>query len=310
MGVGRNLHLLPSSPVAELQRAMPRANIEFDPGMNPAEAAMLAGRSDVAVVFAIKLEGEEFDSPDLSLPWGQDAVIDAVSRANPNTVVVLETGNPVTMPWRGAVRAILEAWYPGQAGGRAVAEVLTGIVNPSGRLPLTFPAELAQTPRPEIEAMGAPPGTPSTIRYDEGAEVGYRWFATRGDRPLFAFGHGLSYTSFDYGDLSVEGGETVTATFTITNTGGRAGADVPQLYLTRAAGEPRVRLLGFERVELEPGESRSVTLRTDPRLLARYDGDAAEWHVRGGRHDVALGRAADDLVLTAEVALRDWRFGR
>jgi beta-glucosidase len=310
MGSGRNLYLLPSSPEAELRKLLPSAGIDFDPGMTPAEAALLARRCDVAIVFAIRVEGEGFDLPDLSLPWGQDAVIEAVAAANPNTVVVLETGNPVAMPWRDDVRAIVEAWYPGQAGGQAIAEVLTGAVNPSGRLPITFPADLGQTPRPELPGLGEPWGTPTTIRYDEGAEVGYRWFAQRGERPLYAFGHGLSYTSFAYGDLEVTGGETVTATFTVTNTGERDGADVPQLYLTAPPDGERLRLLGFERVELAPGEARAVTVAADPRLLARYDVDAGRWRIAGGSHRVALGRAADDLVLTAEVELSERLFGR
>jgi len=175
-------------------------------------------------------------------------VIEAVTEANPNTIVVLETGNPVAMPWRDKVRAILDAWYPGQAGGQAIAEILTGTVNPSGRLPITFPVSLDQTPRPELPGLGTAWGTRTTIRYDEGAEVGYRWFAKTGEKPLYAFGHGLSYTSFDYSDLEVSGGDTVTATFTVTNTGQREGADVPQLYLTEAAGDKHMRLLGFERV--------------------------------------------------------------
>src|SRR5690606_2279434 len=162
-----------------------------DPGYTPAEAALLARRSDVVIAFGIRVEGEGFDLPDLSLPWGQDAVIAAVAATNPNTVVVLETGNPVSMPWRNDVRAILQAWYPGQAGGQAIAEILTGRVNPSGHLPMTFPASLADSPRPELEGLGTPWGTPVTIRYDEGAEVGYRWYAQRNTAPLFAFGHGL-----------------------------------------------------------------------------------------------------------------------
>ena len=309
MGSMRNLYLLPASPMRELGRLLPEADIEFDPGMTPAEAALLAQRADVAIVFAIRVEGEGYDLPDLSLPWGQDAVIDAVASANPNTIVVLETGNPVAMPWREKVRAIVQAWYPGQAGGQAIAEVLTGAVNPSGRLPVSFPADLGQTPRPELPGLGTPWGTPTTIDYDEGAEVGYRWFAQQGTTPLYAFGHGLGYTSFEYGGLEVSGGETITATFTVTNTGERDGADVPQLYLTSAAGDERTRLLGFERVELGAGESRSVTVTADPRLLARYDSDAGQWHVGAGDHRVMVGRAADDLVLAAEVQLAERRFG-
>jgi beta-glucosidase len=306
MGVGRNLCLLPSSPLAELRKLLPGAELEFDPGMSPAESALMAARCDVAVVLAIKLDSEGFDDPDLSLPWGQDAVIEAVAAANPNTIVVLETGNPVVMPWRERVRAIVEAWYPGQAGGQAIAEVLTGAANPSGRLPVTFPAGLAQTPRPDLPGLGTPWGTPVTIEYTEGAEVGYRWFAQQHHQPLYAFGHGLSYTTFDYSDLRVEGGDTVTATFTVTNTGGRAGADVPQLYLTAAAGEERLRLLGFQRVELQPGESCQVTIAAERRLLARFDGPdgvTGNWRIAEGTHRIAVGKSARDLVLTANTPM-------
>jgi beta-glucosidase len=303
MGSMRNLYLLPSSPLEELREALPEAAIEFDPGMAPAESALLAARSDVAVVFAIRVEGEGFDLPDLSLPWGQDAVIDAVATANPNTIVVLETGNPVAMPWREKVRAIVQAWYPGQAGGQAIAEILTGAVNPSGRLPVTFPAGLEQTPRPQLPGLGTPWGTPVTIDYDEGAEVGYRWFGQQGATPLYAFGHGLGYTTFAYDGLEVAGGDTVSATFTVTNTGDRPGADVAQLYLTA----PRLRLLGFERTELAPGESRRVTLTADPRLVARYDDG---WRIAAGTYAVAVARAADDPVLSGETTLRERRFGR
>ena len=309
MGAARNLYLLPSSPVAALQTLLPQAQIDFDPGMSPAEAAMLARRSDVVIVFGMRVEGEGFDLPDLTLPWGQDAVIEAVASANPHTMVVLETGNPVAMPWRDRVQGIVQAWYPGQAGGQAIAEVLTGQVNPSGRLPITFPADLAQTPRPALPGLGAPWGTPTTIRYDEGAEVGYRWFAKTGATPLYAFGHGLSYTRFAYSDLTVSGGETITARVTVTNTGTREGADVPQLYLTDAPGEPRLRLLGFERVVLAPGASRRVTITADPRLLARFDGAAGQWRITAGAYRVALGRSAADVVLTAETPLTSRVFG-
>jgi beta-glucosidase len=309
MGPSRNLFLMPSSPVEELKKLLPDAQVDFDPAQSAAEAALLAKRSDVVIVFAVRTEGESFDLADLSLPWAQDAVIDAVATANPNTIVVLETGNPTSMPWRDKVRAIVQAWYPGQAGGSAIAEVLTGRVNPSGRLPITFPESLDQTPRPELPGLGTPWGTPTTIRYDEGAEVGYRWFAKTGAKPLYAFGHGLGYTTFEYSNLQIEGGDTITATFTMRNTGEREGADVPQLYVTEAAGDKRMRLLGFERVELQPGESRQVTLSADPRLLARFDGDAGQWRIDDGTYKVAVGKAADTLELTAEATLKDARFG-
>ncbi len=309
MGPLRNLYLFPSSPLVELKKLLPNAEIEFDPGMSPAESASMAKHSDLAIAFGIRVDSEGFDDADLSLPWGQDAVIEAVADANPNTIVVLETGNPVTMPWRDKVRAIVEAWYPGQAGGQAIAEVLTGAVNPSGRLPITFPGDLAQTPRPDLPGLGMPWGTETTITYQEGAEVGYRWFAAKQEQPLYAFGHGLGYTQFAYCDLQVSGGETVTASFVVTNTGTRPGADVPQLYLTEAAGDKRTRLLGFERVELEAGESKPVTLIAEPRLLARYDARAGQWHIAAGTYRVVLGSAADTAVLKADTTLGERLFG-
>jgi beta-glucosidase len=310
MGMARNLYLLPSSPLAELKKFMPQAQIEFDPGQTPAEAVLLAKRSDVVIVFGIRVEGESFDLADLSLPWGQDALIDAVASVNPNTIVVLETGNPVSMPWLAKVKAVVQAWYPGQAGGQAIAEVLTGKVNPSGRLPITFPADLAQTPRPELPGLGTPDGTPTTIRYDEGAEAGYRWYAQKNHKPLYAFGHGLSYTSFTYSDLKVSGGETIKASFTVANTGKREGADVPQLYLTDAPGEKRMRLLGFERVQLRPGESRQITVTSDPRLLARFDTGPNQWRISDGNYQVAVAKSANELVLTGGASLTSRLFGR
>jgi beta-glucosidase len=304
----RNLCLLAPSPVEELRKQFPSARIDFDPGISHAEAVLAAVRADIVIVFAIRVEGEGFDGADLSLPWGQDALITAVAAANANTIVVFETGNPVAMPWRDSVNAILTAWYPGQAGARAIAEIIAGQVNPSGRLPITFPAGLDQTPRPELPGLGAPFGTPSTINYSEGSDVGYRWFARTGQEPLFAFGHGLSYTTFEYRELVVTGGDTVEAGFSVVNTGDRRGADVPQLYLTVAAGDQRLRLLGFERVELEPGESCRVTIAADPRLLARYEGGC--WRIEPGGYEVAVGSSAVSPRLTAEVRLAGRAFGR
>jgi len=306
----RNVYLLPSSPLDELRKQLPNAQIEFDPGISPAEAALAARRADITIVFAIRIEGEGFDVADLSLPWGQDALITAVSAVNPNTVVVLETGNPATMPWRDSVNAIVQAWYPGQAGGQAIAEIVTGQVNPSGRLPITFPVDLGQTPRPELPDLGAPWGTPTTIDYFEGADVGYRWFARSGRTPMFAFGHGLSFTRFEYRHLVATGGDTINASFSVLNIGDRSGADVPQLYLTAAAGEQRLRLLGFERVELAAGATCRVSIEADPRLLARYDGSAASWRIKPGAYSVAVGASAFALRLAAEVELAGRTFGQ
>jgi beta-glucosidase len=309
MGASRNLFIMPSSPFQALKKLLPKAEVEFDPGYTQAEAVLLAKRSDVVIAFGIRVEGESFDLADLSLPWGQDALLDALATANPNTIAVLETGNPVSMPWRNKVKAIVQAWYAGQAGGEAIAEVLTGKVNPSGRLPMTYPVSLAHTPRPKLPGLGTPWGTPTTIRYNEGAEVGYRWYAQKGIKPLYAFGHGLSYTSFAYKNLKVSGGETVTATFTVTNTGKRAGADVPQVYLTGVGDTKRMRLLGFERVELQPGESKEVTMSADPRLLAHFDGKTGQWRIAGGTYKVALSTSAEAPVLSAETRLQARLFG-
>lgn len=306
----RNLYLLPSSPLQELRNQLPQTQIEFDPGVSPAEAARAAQLADVAIVFAVRAEGEGYDLADLSLPWGQDEMIMAVAAANPSTVVVLETGNPVSMPWRAAVNAVVQAWYPGQAGARAIVEILTGRVNPSGRLPITFPVDLDQTPRPRLPGAGAPWGTASTIEYSEGADVGYRWYADTGHVPMFAFGHGLSYTRFDYRDLVLTGGDTITASFSVVNVGDRAGADVPQLYVTAAPGGPCLRLLGFERVELEPGATRRVRIEADPRLLARYDSSVGGWRIEPGDYAAAVGISASAMRLAAAVELTGRTFGR
>jgi beta-glucosidase len=308
LGLLRHMVLNGPAPLAELRKLLPEADVVFDAGEYPAQAAMQARRADVAVVFANKFETEGFDSPDLTLPYGQDALISAVAAANPNTVVVLQTGNPVSMPWRGKVKAIVQAWYAGQAGGQPMAEVLAGKVNPSGRLPVTFHASINQTPHPKLAGFGTPRDTPTTIKYHEGAEVGYRWLARTGQKPNYAFGHGLSYTNFSYRDLKVSGGETVTATFTVTNTGKRAGADVPQVYLTGVGETKRMRLLGFERVELQPGESKEVTVTADPRLLARFDANAGQWRIVAGTYKISLGKSAGAPVLNAEVQMKARRF--
>ncbi|HEY8518660.1 MAG TPA: beta-glucosidase [Gammaproteobacteria bacterium] len=310
LGAARSLFLTPPAPVDELAKLLPNAEIEVDGAYTPAESALLAQRSDVAIVFAVRVEGEAFDLPDLSLPWGQDAVIDAVAAANPNTIVVLETGNPVAMPWRDKVKGIVQAWFPGQAGATAIAEVLTGKVNPSGRTPITWPADLADTPRPTMPILETKWGTPVTLRFDEGAEIGYRWYAKMGRTPLYSFGHGLTYTTFDYSDLQLQGGDSVTAQVTVRNTGSRAGAEVPQLYLTRAPEGERMRLLAFEKVELEPGESETVTLAGDARLLGRYDESVGQWRLAAGEYEVMVGKSAGEPMLTGRAQVSGRLLGK
>ena len=294
-----NFHM--SSPVKALHDRLPGANLHFDTGHYAAEAARKAKDADLVIVFATQWMAEGDDAPDLSLPDGQDALISAVAAANPHTVVVLETGGPVTMPWLGQVPAVMEAWYSGQNGGDAIADVLTGAANPSGHLPLTFPAAIDQYPRVDTPGRDMAPGQVFDVHYDEGADVGYRRFAKLGLKPLFPFGYGLSYTQFSYSDLKVTGGDTVSVSFKVSNTGQVAGQAVPQVYLDHTPSEAAKRLIGFTKVELAPGESKLVTLTADPRLLAHFDTAAGAWVVEGGSYTVALASDAMDAGTTADV---------
>jgi beta-glucosidase len=214
------------------------------------------------------------------------------------------------VPWADSVGAIVEAWYGGQRGGEAIARVLTGEVNPSGRLPVTWPRAESQLPRPTIPGTGAAPDAPVTVDYRiEGSDVGYRWFARQRLSPQYWFGHGLSYTSFDYSRLQVDGGDNIVASVTVTNTGRTAGKDVVQLYLTGTPTSSERRLLAFEKVELQPGKSKSVTLTADPRLLAEYDVVERGWSIAPGTYNVAIGTDAATMKLSDEAKLdaRTWR---
>ncbi|GAA4809726.1 beta-glucosidase [Sphingosinicella ginsenosidimutans] len=293
----------PSSPLAAIRAQAPNAQVRYASGTDPAEAARIARDSDVVVIFANQWTGESIDTS-LTLPDDQDALIAAVAAANPRTVVVLQTGGPVLMPWLDHVQAVLEAWYPGSAGGEAIANILFGRVNPSGHLPVTFPRGEDQLPRPVLEGVGHTPQQPFTVTYSEGAAVGYRWFDARGLEPLFPFGHGLSYTSFGYDGLTAraEGG-TIRVSFTVRNTGRVAGSAVPQIYVGPASGgwEAPRRLGAFAKVSLAPGESREVSLTVDPRLLATFsDG---QWRVAAGAYRVSLGQSSRDLVGNVAVNL-------
>lgn len=305
-----------SSPLAALRTALPGAQVSFRSGENIAEAVDQAKKAEVAIIFATKWAGEGRDAADLTLPGGQDALIAAVAAANPHTVVVLETGNPVTMPWLSSTAAVLEAWFPGAAGGEAIADVLLGKVNPSGRLPMTFPTGLDQLPRAVIDGffetqpdfVGAPPTPNARIMADyriEGADVGYRWFARRQHKPLFPFGFGLSYTRFSEDGLTVDG---VGAQVRVRNEGARAGAEVVQLYLVSRAGAPLRRLVAFDKVMLAPGAAAMTRLAIDPRLLA--DWDKGCWAIPAGDYGFALGRDAQDLGPVVTVHMAGQRFGQ
>lgn len=296
----------PSSPYRAILRLDPTAQLAYDNGAYPSSAADLARHADIAVVFATKWMQEGEDTPDLTLPEGQDAVIEAVAAANPRTIVVLETGGPVLMPWLNKTAAVLEAWYPGGRGGEAIAEILFGDVNPSGRLPVSFPATMAQLVRRSIPGWDLPHGQPFTLPYVEGADVGYRWYARKHFRPLFAFGTGLSYTRFRYSHLTVSGGNTLTVRFRVRDCGSRAGSDVPQIYVLHGPRHARQRLIGWSRIDLKPGESRLVTVTADPRLLADWDESQHDWRIAGGNFTLAVGASAADLKLygSAKLAAR------
>ncbi|WP_432378271.1 beta-glucosidase [Duganella sp. P38] len=288
-----------SSPMGELAK-LTKARLTYNDGKDVAAAAKLAAGSDVVIVFANQWMAESFDADDLSLPNKQDDLIAAVAKANPKTVVVLQTGNPVVMPWLNNVGAVLEAWYPGTNGGAAIARVLNGDVNPSGRLPATFPASVDQLPRPKIDGDAKTKDEniieKVTTNYNiEGAAVGYKWFDLKGHKPLFPFGYGLSYSTFAYDDLSAKpAGNGIEVTFSIRNTGKRDGKSVGQVYVSPVSGgwEAPKRLAGWDKLDLKAGASGKATVKVDPRLLGVYDSASKTWKIAAGEYLVTLADSA------------------
>ena len=242
----------------------------------------------------------------------EDALVAAVAKANPHTIVVLENNGPVHMPWLGQVGAVLEAWYPGAAGGEAITRLLFGEVAPSGRLPFSWPRDESQLPRPQIlgagmAAIGLPPqGQPAdSVDYNiEGADIGYRWFQRRGIEPLFPFGHGLTYTHFGYDKLQAQwkDGRLIVA-FDVSNRGKSAGIDVPQLYVTLPGTGMMRRLAGWDRISLKAGETGHVEIAADPRILASYDSAQHEWQRAAGRYQLQLGHSSSSFEGSAMVDL-------
>ena len=301
---------LPSPPLDALRHELPRAKISFDAGADPAAAAALAAQSDVAIVFLNQHLSEGSDHA-LELTGNQDALVAAVAKANPKTIVVAETGGAIYMPWVDQVPAIVEAFYPGIRGGPAIARILTGKVNPSGHLPISFPASADQLARPAIAGLGEPDGTPAKVLYDEGAAIGYKWYDMKGYKPLFSFGHGLSYTRFALSDLAARPeGKAMIVSFSIRNIGKRAGKGVAQVYVapadwTKAGWEAPKRLGGFAKAELKPGKARRIELTINPRLLATYEAAGNNWHIKAGAYRLLLGDSSDAQMQSATLSLPD-----
>jgi beta-glucosidase len=309
----------PSSPLKAIQAKAANAAVAYDDGADPVKAAGLARNSDIAIVFLHQYASEGADVPSLSLPDNQDALVGAVAAANPHTIVVLETGGTVTMPWVDSVGAVLEAWYPGIRGGEAIANILFGDVNPSAKTPLTFARSEADLPHPVLAKQ--PPGEAGpldsahariekntrryTLAFDEGLKVGYKWYDAEGKQPLFPFGFGLSYTSYAYANLKVVSGNGISVTFDVRNTGTRAGAEIAQVYvgLPAAAGEPPKRLVAWDKIALAPGEVKTVTLAVDPQYLSVFNVEKDGWQLLPGGYHVSVGGSSRDTPQEADFTI-------
>lgn len=294
----------PAPPLAAILARAGAEHVTWTDGDDLDAAVKAARAADLVIVFGTQWTAESRDAA-LSLDGRQDELISAVAAANPKSVVVLETGGPVLMPWLDKAGAVLEAWYPGSGGGEAIAKVLFGEVDASGRLPVTFPRDESQLPRPRLDGQGLTEGAPFTVDYDiEGAAVGYKWFDRQKLEPLFPFGWGLSYTRFDYSDLKAQvAGGRLDVSFRVRNIGDRPGEAVPQIYVSApdSGWEAPKRLAGWSKLQLRPGESRRVYLAVDPRLLAVWDEAARDWKISRGELDVLLGSSSRDIAAQVSV---------
>jgi beta-glucosidase len=309
----------PSSPLKYIRAKVPGAKVEYNDGTDPAAAAALAKASQVAIVFVNQPMSEGRDAATLTLPDKQDDLVSAVAAANAHTIVVAETGGPVAMPWAGQVSGILEAWFPGIGGGPAIANILFGDVNPSAKLPVTFAKSDNDLPHPQVPGLnllpqpgaggggggrGAMP--PFDVPYTEKLEVGYKWFDGENKEPLFAFGHGLSYTTFAYSGLhATAAGHSVTVAFTVKNTGKRAGKEIAEVYgtLPASTGEPPKRLIGWQKVELAAGESKTVEIAIDPLYLSIFNEGKNSFEVAGGDYKIWAGGSSRSLPLSQAVQI-------
>ena len=312
----------PTSPLKAIQARAPHATVKYDAGTDPAAAASAAKGADVAIVFAYKWASEGMDLKSLTLPHDQDAIISAVAAANPRTIVVLETGNPVTMPWVDKTAAILEAWFAGSDGANAVGNILFGTRESERQAAEYVPEERSRSAASdndhasagfvafrwsshagEVGCMGLPP---FQVTYDEGVKVGYKWYDAENKKPLFPFGFGLSYTTYRYSGLQVTPGEKIKVTFTVTNAGAREGSEIAEVYaaLPAAAQEPPKRLVGFTKVKLNPGEKKNVTVEIDPKYLSIFDEQKDDWSLLPGDYTIMVGGSSDSLPLKATVNLK------
>lgn len=310
----------PTSPLKALRATLPGTLIRYNSGENPQVAAEFARSADVAVVFAWQSETEGIDLPSLALPDGQDGLIEAVAAANQHTIVVLESGTAVTMPWLAKVQGVVEAWYAGSGGDKALANVLTGKVNPSGKLTMTFPLSDRDLPHPTIASLspedeGAGSGAINDdrmhlqsrypVNYEEGLEVGYKWYEAEHKPVLFPFGFGLSYTTYSYTDLRTEAGAG-TVTFSVKNTGRRAGTEIAQVYasLPAAAGECFKRLAGWKVIDLMPGQTTTVTVTLDRRVLAIFNEGQNAWETLPGTYGIVVGASSADTPLEGTIKIQ------
>lgn len=307
----------PPSPLKVIRAQAPTATVQFDSGSDLASASALAGRSDVAIVFVNQWSSEGMDLPNLSLPDNQDALIEQVAAANPRTIVVLESSTAVLMPWLDKVSGVVEAWFAGSGGTHAVANVLFGDVNPSGKLPITFPRSEADLPHPDL--VVPPPGAQGkaavmrtgeakptfSVHYAEGLKVGYKWYDAEHKQVLFPFGFGLSYTTYSYSGLQVGPGDTPTVTFTVKNTGDRAGEEIAEVYaaLPASADEPPKRLVGWSKVPLNAGESKQVRVTIPQLYLSVYDEQQPGWKLVPGDYTIMVGGSSADLPLVKKITL-------
>ena len=288
----------PSSPLQALRALLPASQIDFNSGADLAAAQALAASADLTLVFATQWTSEAYDVESLNLPDGQNELIAAIAKANPKTVVVLETGGPVLMPWLNQTAGVLQAWYPGTEGGKAIARVLTGAVNPSGRLPITYPADTNQLPQKTIVGTGRKNDeVPFDIHYPEGATIGYKWYDQQKLTPLYPFGFGLSYSQFTASKLTAEWNKgQLQVAFNLANSGKMAGNALGLVFAQPVAAiwEAPKRLVGFARADLKAGANKKLQLSIDPLMLAVYQPQNKTWQIAEGDYEIRLAQHAMD----------------